>query len=114
MELTMSMFATQADYWKARAEIAETTVEETAEALGCVPDNEAMLRKVDELRNAMAVVVHDWTQQFERNGHLAPAWVKQARKALGEYSSPLVRMADPAPPTRHRQREAWRTSENGL
>jgi len=30
MELTMSMFATQADYWKARAELAETTVRKTA------------------------------------------------------------------------------------
>lgn len=43
MELTMSMFATQADYWKARAELAETTVCETAAALGCEPDNEEML-----------------------------------------------------------------------
>jgi hypothetical protein len=54
MELTMSMFATQADYWKARAELAETTVRETAEALSCAPDNEEMLRKVDELRAAIA------------------------------------------------------------
>jgi hypothetical protein len=59
MELTMSMFATQADYWKARAELAETTVRKTAGALGCVPDNEAMLSKVDELRNALAVVVRE-------------------------------------------------------
>lgn len=114
MELTMSMFATQADYWKARAELAETTVAETAEALGCRPDNEEMLGKVDELRNALAVVVHDWTQQFERNGHLAPAWVKQARVALGEYKSTLVRLTEPDQPTRHQQREAWRTGENGL
>lgn len=39
-------------------------------------DNEA-------LRAALTVVVHDWTEQFERNGHLAPGWVKQAREALG-------------------------------
>ena len=43
MDLTMSMFATQADYWKARADLAEVTVRETAAALGCKPDNEAML-----------------------------------------------------------------------
>ena len=43
MELTMSMFATRADYWKARADLAEQTMYETAEALGCKPDNEAML-----------------------------------------------------------------------
>jgi len=54
MELTMSMFATQADYWKARAELAETTVRETAEALGCDPDNETILSKIDELRNFRA------------------------------------------------------------
>ncbi len=53
MELTMSMFATQADYWKARAELAETTVAETAEALGCKPDNEEMLGRVDKLRSAL-------------------------------------------------------------
>lgn len=50
MELTMSMFATQADYWKARAELAETTVLETAKELGCEPDNEAMLKAVHKLR----------------------------------------------------------------
>ncbi len=40
-------------------------------------------RDNETLRAALAVVVHDWTEQFERNGHLAPAWVKQAREALG-------------------------------
>jgi len=34
------------------------------------------------LRAALEVVVADWTQQFERAGHLAPGWVKQAREAL--------------------------------
>ena len=43
MQVSMSMFASSADYWKFRAELAETTVRETAEALGCEPDNEAML-----------------------------------------------------------------------
>ena len=43
MDLTMSMFATQADYWKARAYLAEATVRETAAALNCKPDNEVML-----------------------------------------------------------------------
>ena len=43
MDLTMSMFSTQADYWKARADLAEATVRETASALGCKPDNEVML-----------------------------------------------------------------------
>ena len=43
MDLTMSMFATPADYWKARADLAELTVRETAAALGCKPDNEVML-----------------------------------------------------------------------
>ena len=35
------------------------------------------------LRAALEVVVKDWTEQFERAGHLAPGWVKQARAALG-------------------------------
>ena len=40
-------------------------------------------RDNETLRVALNVVVRDWTEQFERNGHLAPAWVKQAREALG-------------------------------
>lgn len=34
MELTMSMFATQADYWKARAERAEQTLGKIADTFG--------------------------------------------------------------------------------
>lgn len=34
------------------------------------------------LREALEVVVNDWTSQFEKNGHLAPSWCKQARAAL--------------------------------
>ena len=49
MELTMSMFATQVDYWKARAELAESTVAETARELGCENDNEAILAAIDAL-----------------------------------------------------------------
>lgn len=37
----------------------------------------------EKLRAALTVVVRDWTEQFERNGHNAPAWVRQAREALG-------------------------------
>lgn len=36
----------------------------------------------DELVTAMQSVVDNWTSQFERNGHFAPQWVKQARAAL--------------------------------
>lgn len=50
MELTMSMFATPADYWKARAELAERIVQETAQELGCEQDNEAVLQRAHELR----------------------------------------------------------------
>lgn len=53
MQLTMSMFATQADYWKARAELAEKTVQETAQALGCDHDNEAMLMRAGALHEAL-------------------------------------------------------------
>jgi len=38
--------------------------------------------KTERMRAALAVVVADWTEQFERAGHLAPQWVKQARDAL--------------------------------
>ena len=46
----MSMFATSADYWKARAELAEATVHETAHELGCEPDNELMLEAAHGLK----------------------------------------------------------------
>lgn len=38
MELSMSMFATKADYWKARAELAEQTLAAVAERLGIGED----------------------------------------------------------------------------
>ncbi len=57
MELTMSMFATQADYWKARAELAERTVVETAKELGCAPDNEAMLIQANRMRTVLQEAV---------------------------------------------------------
>lgn len=40
------------------------------------------LNKSDELHEALHTVVNVWTSQFERNGHLAPEWVKKARSAL--------------------------------
>lgn len=48
MQLTMSMFATKADYWKARAEMADKTIIEIAEQLKCVADNEVILQRIDE------------------------------------------------------------------
>lgn len=36
----------------------------------------------DVLLAALEVVVEQWSSQFERNGHLAPAWCKQARDAI--------------------------------
>lgn len=35
-----------------------------------------------ELLEALRVVVADWTEQFESNGHLAPSWCRQARAAI--------------------------------
>ena len=60
MELSMSMFASSADYWKFRAELAETTVRETAEALGCEPDNEAMLDAAQHAKRYAWVRNSDW------------------------------------------------------
>ncbi len=45
--------------------------------------NAVLTEEIERLRAALEVVVKDWTAQFERNGHLAPHWVKQAREALG-------------------------------
>ena len=44
---------------------------------------DAALKKQNaELMGAMQDVVDHWTAQFERNGHLAPPWVKRARAAI--------------------------------
>ena len=75
MQLTMSMFATQKDYWKARAELAEKTVEETAKELGCAPDNEAMLKRAHDLKAIAEYVANDRTQK--------PRVINHACKALG-------------------------------
>lgn len=50
MELTMSMFATQADYWKARSGLHEGTVAEVAMEIGCVADNEVLLAEIAALK----------------------------------------------------------------
>lgn len=50
MNLTLSMFATPADYWKARAELAEQTLHEVAKELGCECDNEEMLQAIYNLK----------------------------------------------------------------
>ena len=60
MELSMSMFASSADYWKCRAELAETTVRETAETLGCEPDNEAMLAAAQNAKRYEWLRNSDW------------------------------------------------------
>lgn len=44
--------------------------------------NARLIAAAPLLLAALEVVVRDWTQQFERNGHLAPAWCKQARIAI--------------------------------
>jgi hypothetical protein len=38
----------------------------------------------DDLVRALQSVVENWTAQCERNGHLAPQWVKDARAALAK------------------------------
>lgn len=39
-------------------------------------------REIARLRDALKATVDAWTEQFERNGHRAPEWVKKARAAL--------------------------------
>lgn len=40
-----------------------------------------------ELVEAMESVVANWTQQFERYGHMAPEWCKKARVALAKVEA---------------------------
>lgn len=53
MELTMSMFANKADYWKARAEMAERTVEQVADIFGIGADARAHSVILENVRNAV-------------------------------------------------------------
>ena len=48
MQMTMSMFASSADYWKARAELAEATISELAKELECKPQE--IIPDIDFLR----------------------------------------------------------------
>ena len=43
-----------------------------------------LIAAAPDLLAALQVVVADWTAQFERNGHLAPAWCQQARDAISK------------------------------
>ena len=43
-----------------------------------------LIAAAPDLLAALEVVVADWTAQFERNGHKAPAWCKQARAAIAK------------------------------
>lgn len=70
MELTMSMFATQVDYWKARAELAESTVAETARELGCENDNEAILAAIDALMPQPEPTIAAKCQRVEGSGQI--------------------------------------------
>jgi len=46
--------------------------------------NALLIAAAPDLLAALKVVVNDWTQQFERAGHMAPAWCKQARAAIAK------------------------------
>lgn len=54
--------------------------------------NARLIAAAPDLLEALQIVVNDWTAQFERNGHLAPSWCKQARAAIakagGNYEQP--------------------------
>ena len=43
-----------------------------------------LIAAAPDLLDALQTVVADWTAQFERNGHLAPAWCRQARAAIAK------------------------------
>ena len=46
--------------------------------------NARLIAAAPDLLAALEIVVSDWTAQFERNGHLAPTWCKQARAAIAK------------------------------
>jgi hypothetical protein len=54
MQMSMSMYASSADYWKHYAELLAQTMNETAAALGVEPDNEKIIEAVDALRHDAA------------------------------------------------------------
>ena len=43
-----------------------------------------LIAAAPDLLAALQVVVADWTAQFERNGHAAPGWCRQARAAIAK------------------------------
>ena len=94
MELTMSMFASQKDYWKARAELAEKTVEETAKELGCEPDNEAMLHRANDLRKLAVVIESDTTQPDWRRKYARDLLAPNAELTGGGAPTPEAERCD--------------------
>ena len=79
MDLTISMFSTQAEYWKARADLAEATVRETASALGCKPDNEAMLAAAQDAERYRHCKAHG----HPMTGPQCLAWTYDGRMVFG-------------------------------
>lgn len=63
---------------KSRKRAGRTDVRADARLIAAAP----------ELLEALRVVVADWTEQFERNGHLAPSWCRQARAAISKAVTP--------------------------
>jgi len=86
MELSQSMFASSADYWKARAELAETTVHETAKALRCEADNEAMLAAVHNLNWALGTPGYEEMATAEEQA--------EHKEACARVDDMLERMAE--------------------
>lgn len=43
-----------------------------------------LIAAAPELLQALQAVVTHWTSQFERRGHQAPDWCKQARAAIAK------------------------------
>lgn len=79
----VSTQAAQAELERLRAENAALKRDLQYARDGLTKGRTRMREDNETLRAALTVVVRDWTEQFERNGHLAPAWVRQAREALG-------------------------------
>ena len=65
--------------------IAETV---SGERVSIQEANARLIAAAPDLLTALTTVVEHWTAQFERNGHLAPEWCKQARAAIAKATNP--------------------------
>ncbi len=58
------------------------SVQEWSRTLGEAQANARLWAAAPDMLEALELTVNHWTSQFEKNGHMAPEWVKKARAAI--------------------------------